>query len=458
MTDRPIRPRWRRAGRWILIALTATAVVVLAGGLGIRAVAGDAYTPPPGAPDVVARPPVHDPSRPTVAVLVDRSGTNVADSLAPYEVFARTGALNVYTVAADAGPVPLTGGLDLLPDLTFEQLARLDPDGPDVVVVPQLTAPDARVMDWIKARHAGGSLLLSVCVGAGLLAQAGLLDGRPATSNWLGLIGLRRDHPQVRWTDGVRFVDDGQIITSAAVLSGIDGSLRVVERLLGPAAATRVAGEIHWAGYAGGGGDRIPSAGPAPADVVGLLSAGFRWDRPSTAVLLTDGVGEIELAAAFRPTTELSFLATPLAASVHGQPVRSRLGLTFLPRFDWPTAVAAADRVVVPGVDAARDQVAAGLPRPSGTSVVYLNRSGEFAFDGALRDIAAGYDVATAEWVGKTLQYPTEALGLTGPRWPWELTARPLLIAAAAVLLLAFLRFPRRPPTRSGSTTREASS
>ena len=70
-------------------------------------------------------------------------------------------------------------------------------------------------------------------------------------------------------------------------------------------------------------------------------------------VLLTDGVGEIELAAAFRPYTELSYLARPLAVTADGQPIRSWHGLTFAPRADLPTAVAALDRLVVPGVDAA---------------------------------------------------------------------------------------------------------
>jgi transcriptional regulator GlxA family with amidase domain len=75
------------------------------------------------------------------------------------------------------------------------------------------------------AARRGDPLLVSVCTGAEVLAVAGLLDGRPATSHWLGLIGLRRDYPAVRWTDGVRYVDDGDVITTAGVLSGIDGAL-----------------------------------------------------------------------------------------------------------------------------------------------------------------------------------------------------------------------------------------
>lgn len=433
------RQRWRTALRMVAVVLLALIAVAGAGAFGIRKATSTIYTPPSAAPAGPVARPDHDPARPTVVVVLARDGANVADTLAPYEVFAMAGGFNVHTVAAGPDPVPLTGGLDVRPDLTFAGLADLDPDGPEVVIVPQLSGIDDPVTDpvstWLRSAHAGGSLVMSVCVGAGVLADAGLLDGRPATSHWLGLIGLRRDHPQVDWTDGVRFVDDGDVITTAGVLSGIDGSLRVVERFHGPTAAARLARDLHWAGYPAG--KQISPSAPAAPDVVGLLGAGFRWDRPRAAVLLTDGVGEIELAAAFRPFTELSYLSTLIAVSRDGQPIRSRHGLTFLPRAD-AAATATADRVLVPGVDAAAAR--AGDDVHAGGPVVYLNAPGEFAFDGALRDIAVTYDVATARWVGKTLQYPTDGIGLTGPQWPWELTARPLLIATTVVLGLYLLR------------------
>ena len=177
-------------------------------------------------------------------------------------------------------------------------------------MVPQL--PDAGkpsaapILQWLQRQHAQGDpLLVSVCTGAEVLASAGLLDGRPATSHWLGLIGLRRNYPAVRWTDGVRYVDDGDLITTAGVLSGVDGALRVVERMVGPAAAAQAARAVHWPYYSPGEPAAIRRSRPAPADVVAVLSAGYRWDRPHMGVLLTDGVGETELASAFRPYTEL---------------------------------------------------------------------------------------------------------------------------------------------------------
>jgi putative intracellular protease/amidase len=434
--------RWRTVGR---VAATVFAGLVAPGAaaaVGIAGATGETYTPrdagaPPAPVDAVAAP-SHDPGKPTAVVVLGSEGANAADVLAPYEVLAATGAFNLYTVAPQRRPVPLTGNLDLVPDLSFSQLDQRLPTGPNVIVVPQLqdaAQPGASsVVGWLRQqRTQGDPLLVSVCVGAGVLAEAGLLDGRPATSHWLGLIGLRRDYPKVRWTEGVRYVDDGDVLTTAGVLSGVDGALRVIERLVGQAAAGKAARAVAWPAYSPGGPAPIRRLRPAPADVVGLLSAGYRWDRPTTGVLLTDGVGETELAAAFRPYTELSYLARPLAVTTDGRPVRSRHGLVFAPRAELATATPGLDRLVVPGVDAARKGTADSLSLPERLTPVYLHDRPGFAFDAALGDIARTRDVATARWVAKTLQYPTTDPPLAGPAWPWALTLRPILLAAAAV-------------------------
>jgi transcriptional regulator GlxA family with amidase domain len=434
--------RWRRVGRVAATVFAGLVVPGAAAAVGIAGATGEIYPArDPSAPPAPLATPAgsaHDPDKPTAVVVLGPKGANAADVLAPYEVLAATGAFNLYTVAAQGQPVPLTGGLDLVPDLTFGQLDERLAGTPEVIVVPQLpggggpsTAP---IVEWLRRqRTQGDPLLVSVCTGAEVLAAAGLLDGRPATSHWLGLIGLRRDYPAVRWQDGVRYVDDGDVITTAGVLSGVDGALRVVERLVGPAAAARAAQAVDWPDYSPGGAAPIRRSRPGPADVVGLLSAGYRWDRPTMGVLLTDGVGEIELASAFRPYTELSYLARPVAVTADGRPVRSRHGLVFAPRAELATAAPGLDRLVVPGVDAARKGAADGLSLPERLAPVYLHDRPGFAFDAALGDIARTRDVATARWVAKTLQYPTTDPPLAGPAWPWALTLRPILLAAAAV-------------------------
>jgi transcriptional regulator GlxA family with amidase domain len=448
--------RWRMVGRVAVMVLVGLLVPVVVAAVGIAGARAEVYTPrDPSAPPVVVDTvavPAHDPGKPTAVILLGPEGANAADVLAPYEVLASTGAFNLYTVAPQRRPVPLTGNLDLVPDLSLAQLDQRLPNGPEVVVVPQLTEVAAGVppslapvVAWLQhQRGQDDQLLVGVCVGAEVLAEAGLLDGRPATSHWLGLIGLRRNYPQVGWTDGVRYVDDGNLLTTGGVLSGIDGALRVIERMVGPAAAAKAAQAVAWPAYSPGEPAAIQRSRPAPPDLVAVLSAGYRWDRPTMGVLLTDGVGETELAAAFRPYTELSYLARPLAVTTDGRPVRSRHGLTFAPRATLHAAAPTMDRLLVPGADAARRAAAEEIGLPQGLAPVYLHDRPGFAFDAALADIAATRDRATARWVAKTLQYPTTDPPLAGPAWPWTLTLRPILLAAATIAAALGIQLLRR--------------
>ncbi|WP_156969751.1 DJ-1/PfpI family protein [Knoellia subterranea] len=424
----------RRLGRILLIALVALLLPAGVAALAIPRATASVFPEPGPRPLAAAERPENselDPAKPTVAIVLGEEGGNVADSLAPYEVFARAGTFNVLLVAPTDQPVPLTGGLDVVPDRTFDALDRELGRPADVIVVPQIHGSTDRVVSWLSEQdEAGAPLIMSVCVGAGTLADAGLLDGRTATSNWLGLIGLRRSYPDVNWVAGQRFVDTGDVITTGAVLSGIDGALRVTERLAGADVAARVADEIHWNGYRPGGPTAIPAASPRPPDLVALIDAAFRWDRPTDAVLLTNDIGEIELAGAFRPYTELSYAAQLRSVSVDAAPIRSAHGLTFVPRSDWQSASAHTDRILVPGVKAAASRAAAGLREASRTA--YLNEdANEFAFDGAVRDLARTRDRASAAWVVKSLEYAGPQRFEGGSRWPW--------LASFVGLALAFV-------------------
>ncbi|WP_198170969.1 DJ-1/PfpI family protein [Actinoplanes awajinensis] len=403
----------RRSLAVLFAGLAAAATVGVIHGVG----AVDAVYP---APRSVPLPPpaaaAADP-RPTVAVLLGPAGANAADVLAPFETLAVSGRYRVVTVAESRAPVPLTGGLDLVPDHTFADVG-------DVawIVVPEVqqagSAQLQPAVDWLRQRHAAGTRILSVCAGTGLLARTGLLADRPATSSWLALYGLERQYPDVRWTRGVRYVDDGRIITTAAVLSGIDGALRIIERDHGADVARQAAAAVQWPHYHPGGPASIDAAHPAPADAVALLNAGFR--TPVRAgVLLTPGVGEIELASVFRTYTQLSYVARLTSVTADGQPIRSRHGLTFVPRAAVTTGY---DRLLVPGHDAARTHTVDATWQP-----VYVHRRAGFPFDGTLRDLAATTDTPTARWVTKTLEYrPGD---LTGPGVPFS----PVLLLALAL-------------------------
>ncbi|WP_158088650.1 DJ-1/PfpI family protein [Thermoactinospora rubra] len=430
----------RTLGRGAAIAVAFLLLPGVAFATGSTSYEASRYARPEVAPGVAATPPAHDPAKPTAVVLVGNHGANVADTLAPYEVLATTGAFNVYTVAPERRPATLLGGLDLIPDLSFAELRqRLGGATPDVVIVPEMPADetgDAQVTSWLRETAPGDGLMVSVCTGARLLAKAGLLDGRDATSHWYRLSGLQQDYPRVNWRRGTRYLDGGDVITTGGLLSSIDGTLRVIERLVGRDAAAAAARAVGWRYYSPGTAAPLPLSRLTPADaVLHVLNIGFRADATTVGVVLTDGVGELELAAAFAPYGEVKSART-LAVTAGAGSIRSRHGLTFVPRADLNRdAAGQVDRLLVPGAVAAAapDPGVAAAGRRAGVPVTYLHRQPGFAFDESLREMARTMDVPTARWTAKILEYSAAELELSGPRWPWTPTARPVLLGLAGV-------------------------
>ncbi|SDN47960.1 DJ-1/PfpI family protein [Allokutzneria albata] len=419
--------------RTFLRALAALIAVLLVPGVSaavsVTSTFGAFHAPGPERAVPAAAPIQHDPAKPTAVVLVGELGAVISDVLVPYEILASTGRFNVYTVAARRVLLPLTGGLDLVPDLTFDDpLART----PDLVVVPAL--PDvgqpstAPITDWLRVQSARGAQMLTVCNGAGVLASAGLLDGRRATAHWLRLNRFEANYPKVNWVRGARYVDDGTLVSTGGILSSVDGTLHMIERLAGPAVAANAAAAVRWRHYRAG---PPVSSGLALPDVVAIFNGGYRWSPSTVGVLLTNGVGEIELASVFEPHSQ-SLAARTLALSTDGGPVRSRHGLTFVPRGDVAGAAPRLDRLLVPG--SARIAPVPGAPAPE-----YVHDGG-FAFDATLRDLARNIDVATARWTAKVLELPTNGLVLEGPAWPWGPTLLPFALILLGVAVVAVVR------------------
>ncbi len=139
--------------------------------------------------------------------------------------------VEVFTVAREDGPVRCAKGLRVLPDHSWDTAPAFDilvyPGG--IGTRPQLGDETTRA--WVRAAAERGVLMTSVCTGALVYADAGLLDGRPATTHWenLDLLASLGNGIDVRG-DG-RFVDDGNVITAAGVSAGIDMALHLVKRL-----------------------------------------------------------------------------------------------------------------------------------------------------------------------------------------------------------------------------------
>jgi transcriptional regulator GlxA family with amidase domain len=97
------------------------------------------------------------------------------------------------------------------------------------------------LMDWLRAQHAGGTVLGGVCVGSILLAESGLLDGRSATTHWTSAKSFAARYPRIKLNADKPIVDDGDLITTAGLMAWSELGLRLVDRLLGPSIATLTA-------------------------------------------------------------------------------------------------------------------------------------------------------------------------------------------------------------------------
>ena len=141
--------------------------------------------------------------------------------------------------AATAGPIVTTAGFTILA-AGLEALA-----GADTVLVPGFVpharVPPATVLEALRTAHARGARMASICTGAFALAAAGILDGRRATTHWRDTAELTALYPAVRVEPDVLYVDEGDVLTSAGVASGLDLCLHMLRRDHGAALASRMA-------------------------------------------------------------------------------------------------------------------------------------------------------------------------------------------------------------------------
>ena len=166
------------------------------------------------------------------------------DVTGPVEVFAGAetqspGTYRIRTASLDGAPVRTSSGLTVVPDSSLA-----DAPAPHTLLVPGgrgTRAPDPRLTAWLRTHGPRAERLVSVCTGAILLAEAGLLDGRRATTHWAYCTRLARDHPTIEVDPDPIYVRDGLVSTSAGVTSGIDLALALVEEDLGRDTALTIA-------------------------------------------------------------------------------------------------------------------------------------------------------------------------------------------------------------------------
>jgi putative intracellular protease/amidase len=194
------------------------------------------------------------------------------DAIGPYEVLSRLPSASVTFVAAEPGPVVTDNGmLTLVAEHSIKDITRTDivlvPGGPGEVAA----RAGGSALEWLRAVHDTSTWTTSVCTGSLILAAAGLLDGRRATSHWLALekLGEMGAEPVSE-----RVVFDGKIVTAAGVSAGIDMALTLAGKVAGEAVAQAIQLGIEY--------DPQPpfdsgSPAKAPAEIVEAVRARSRF-------------------------------------------------------------------------------------------------------------------------------------------------------------------------------------
>jgi transcriptional regulator GlxA family with amidase domain len=183
-----------------------------------------------------------------VAFLISE-GAQVIDFTGPWEVFqdtllpdpGSTSPFELFTVAETTNRIRATGGLQVTPDYHFHSAPQ-----PKLIVVPAQSSPTEATKAWLRRTSEQADLTMSVCTGAFVLAKAGLLSGKVATTHHDFYDKFATAFPDVNLRRGARFVDDGNISTAAGLTSGIDLSLHVVERYFGRAVSQQTASLMEY--------------------------------------------------------------------------------------------------------------------------------------------------------------------------------------------------------------------
>ena len=282
----------------------------------------------PAADRLSLPPPKAGRGRPLVVIVGGAAGAETTDYIVPYAVLAESGAAEVRALSTVPGPMKLMLTLKIQPDQTTSAFEASEPEGADVVIVPaQMKPKDPLLIAFVQRQAAKGATIVSICEGARVLAEAGLLRGKRATTHFASLGKYDKAYPDTRWVRDRRYVQDGRIISTTGVTASIPASLALVEAMAGHAEAVATAqrlGVTSWSAAHRTADYRITAADYA-SGLAGYLAV---WSHERVEAPLNPRVDEIAIALqtdAWQRTFRNKVVSTGAA------PVRGRRGLVFVP-------------------------------------------------------------------------------------------------------------------------------
>jgi putative intracellular protease/amidase len=320
--------------------------------------------------------------RPVIAAIGINDATEATDYLMPYGILRRADVAEVRLLATRPGNLTLFPALKVQPHATVSEFDDRHPDGADYVIVPAMSRDnDPVVMEWLNSQARKGALIVGVCAGAKVVAEAGLLDGKRATTHWYYLEEMLEKHPEVRYVADRRIVVDEGVATTTGISASMPVALTLIEAIAGREKAEAVGRDIGLTDWDARHDSRAFQF-TRPFAMTAIRNSMAFWNRETFGIELSTGVDEVSLA---------------LIADAWSRTYRSR-AVTFAPD--------AATRESRNGIQIVPDRIRSNWP--SATRLPVVDRQPATSLDEALDAIGARYGRETTEFVAMQLEYPTQ--------------------------------------------------
>lgn len=322
--------------------------------------------------------------RPLIVIVGENEYTELTDFVVPFSILSASHAADVVTVGTHTGLLRMfPASVWIQPDYTIADFDARFPMGADYVIVPAVHRySDATLLDWIRSQSQKGSVVIGVCDGVLSVAASGLLKNKRATGHWYSFADLSQQYPQTKWQRHLRYIADGNVITTTGVTATIPMSLALVEAIAGRARALQLAQELGGLGYewsAEHPSERFALTWQHKLTVA--KNAVAIWQHESLGIDINPGIDELALAL----TAEVhsaTYRSTTYLVSDHQSPIRTLRGLSILP-----------GRLTKDAGDLRMLTIPANVP-----PLLMLDRS--------LASIKDDYGQPTALWVATQMEYP----------------------------------------------------
>jgi putative intracellular protease/amidase len=346
----------------------------------------------------------YDSSKRTVLIIADNKGTEIFDLIAPYYLFSLTKQFDIFIVSKNNAPIAVMKGFFTMPHWSMKQIDSMG-ISPSVIVVPNLSGTDRdkqdiEVLNWISKKSLDSVKVLAICAGSVTAAATGLYDGRPMTTHASEMEDNKKQFGKPQWQEDVTYTKSGNYFSTAGVSNAVEGSLAVINDILGTEAVNNVIAEINYP-YSSIK-MRHRSLPIMKSDKITVLKKVTFGKDPNIGVFLQEGVDEFTLAAVL-DAYHRTFPSSLKTFSFEQKPITSRFGLVILPTGDSHDLQQVNEmHVVSPQTLSANES---GLLAGKSLVNYNLNSSDQYIFDVCLQRIGSKYGIKMQTVVKRLLDY-----------------------------------------------------